>query len=175
MKPESAGKTHELHSVLEALFIEQGFEHKIVEQKIFAAWERVVGGPIARNTQPVSLIKAKLTVHASSHPLVTELTFQREHIIRKLNAEVGRAAVGELRFQFKPFSPRQELKRYSRFERHKVAEKNLRDTPASADVLEKIERTLQDVHDAELKTNLQRLFISQNRRTVSDNRNRVFS
>ena len=175
MKSDTAGKTYELHTVLEALFIEEGFEHKIVEQKVFAAWRQVVGALIARNTQPVSLARATLTVHASSHPLVTELTFRRQHIIQRLNAEIGRAAVRELRFRFKPSSPRQESKRVSHFQRHKVAEKDLRDAQASAEVLEKIERTLTDVRDAELKSNLQRLFISQSRRAVSDNRNRVFS
>ena len=102
MNPDSAGKTVELDTVLETLMKEQGFEHKMVEQKVFSAWERAVGKLIARNTQPVSLVKSKLTVHALSHPLVTELTLLRRDIIQKLNAEIGRAAVGELRFQIKP-------------------------------------------------------------------------
>ena len=88
--------------MLETLLKEQGFEHKMVEQKVFSAWELAVGKLIARNTQPVSLVKSKLTVHALSHPLVTELTFLRQRIIQKLNAEIGRAAVRELRFRMKP-------------------------------------------------------------------------
>ena len=35
MKSDSSGKTHELDTVLEALLKEQGFEHKMVEQKVF--------------------------------------------------------------------------------------------------------------------------------------------
>ena len=171
MKSDSAGKTHELDSVLEVLFKEQGFEHKIIEQKVFDAWGQAVGDLIARNTQPVSLVKAKLTVHALSHPLVMELTFQREHIVRKLNAEIGRAAVRELRFQLKPpcSSPRRESQRFSRSHRHKVLETNLCDAEISGNVLEKVEHTVANVPDPELKANLQRLFISQSRRAAIEN------
>ena len=142
MKSDSAGKTYQLHTVLEALFIEEGFEHKIIEQKVFAAWGQAVGDLIARNTQPVSLVKAKLTVRASSHAWVTELTLRRHHIIRKLNAEIGRAAVGDVRFQFQPSAPTREPKRFGRFQRYKPVEQDFCDTQVSPDVLEQIQHTL---------------------------------
>ena len=170
MNPDSAGKTHELDTVLEALFKEQGFEHKMVEQRIFDAWERVVGDLIARNTQPISLVKSRLTVYALSHPLVTELTFLRKRIIRKLNAEVGRAAVRELRFQMKPArsSLSAESQRSSRSHRHNVPVSSLCKAKIPTGVLERIEHTVAGVPDPELKANLQRLFISRSRRTVID-------
>ena len=171
MNSDSAGRTHELDSVLEALLKEQGFEHKMVEQKVFSAWERAVGKFIARNTQPVSLVKSKLTVHALSHPLVTELTLLRQQIIRKLNGEIGRAAVRELRFQIKPvcFSPRRESQRFGGSHRHNIVEDKLDEAEISADVLDKVKRVVEDVPDPELKTNLRRLFISQSRRAAIEN------
>lgn len=173
MKSDSSGKTHELDTVLEALLKEQGFEHKMVEQKVFSAWERAVGKLIARNTQPVSLVKSKLTVHALSHPLVTELTLLRRDIIRKLNAEIGRAAVRELRFQIKPqrSSLRPTSQRPRRSHRHNVTASSLRKTKIPAGVLEGVEHTVAGVPDPELKTNLRCLFISQSRRAVIDNVN----
>ena len=171
MKSDSSGKTHELDTVLEALLKEQGFEHKMIEQKVFGAWEHVVGDLIARNTQPVSLVKSKLTVHALSHPLVTELTLLRRDIIQKLNAEIGRVAVGELRFQIKPqrSSLRPKSQRPRRSHRHNELVDNLREAEISAGVLKKVDRTIADVTDLELKTNLRHLFISQCRRTISEN------
>ena len=168
MKSDSSGKTHELDTVLEALLKEQGFEHKMVEQKIFAAWNRTVGDMVARNTQPVSLVKSKLTVHALSHPLVTELTFLRQRIIQKLNAEIGRAAVRELRFQIKPqrSSPRPESQHSRRSHRHNELANTLREAEISAGVLKKVDCTIADVADPELKANLRHLFISQSRRTI---------
>ena len=173
MNSDSTGKTLELDTVLETLLKEQGFEHKMVEQKVFSAWERAVGKLIARNTQPVSLIKSKLTVHALSHPLVTELTFQRRHIIRKLNAEIGRAAVRELRFRMKPAcsSLHAASQRTSGSQRHNMLEDKLDEAEISADVLEKVEHTVEDVPDHELKTNLRRLFISQSRHAAIENLN----
>ena len=173
MNSYSVGKTHELDALLESLIKEQGFEHKMVEQKVFAVWNRTVGDLIARNTQPVSLVESKLTVHALSHPLVTELTFLRQHIIRKLNAEIGRAAVRELRFQIKPArSPSlPESQRFRRSHRQNVVENNLREAEISAGVLEKVEHMVSDVPDPELKTNLRSLFISQSRRTAIENHN----
>lgn len=174
MNPDSAGKTVELDTVLETLMKEQGFEHKMVEQKVFSAWERAVGKLIARNTQPVSLVKSKLTVHALSHPLVTELTLLRRDIIRKLNAEIGRAAVRELRFQIKPqcSSLRPTSQRPRRSHRHNELVDNLQVAEISAGVLKKVDRTIADVADPELKTNLRHLFISQCRRSNFENPDR---
>lgn len=163
MNTSSVGKTHELNTVLEVLLKEQGFEHKMIEQKAIVAWEQVVGDLIARNTQPISLVKSKLTVYALSHPLVTELTFLRKRIIRKLNEEIGHTAVRELRFQIKPaHSPlRPASQRSSRSNRHSVLTDNLYGTKIPASILEKIEHTVADVPDLELKSNLRRLFISR--------------
>ncbi|MDE0300376.1 MAG: DUF721 domain-containing protein [Candidatus Poribacteria bacterium] len=173
MKPDSAGKTHELGPLLETVLKEHGFEHKMVEQRVFDAWKRAVGEPIARNTEPTSLVKSKLTVYAFSHPLVAELTLLREHIIRKLNAAVGRVAVGELRFQMMPARslPRQESQHSRRFRRHNILEDDLGETEVSAGVLEKVEHAVAGVPDRELKTNLRRLFLSRSRRTVIDDVN----
>ena len=44
MNPDSAGKTVELETVLEALLKEQGFEHKMIEQKIFDGAEDTFRG-----------------------------------------------------------------------------------------------------------------------------------
>ena len=171
MNSDSAGKTHELDTVLETLLKEQGFEHKMVEQKVFSAWERAVGKLIARNTQPVSLVKSKLTVHALSHPLVAELTFLRQRIIQKLNAEIGRAAVRELRFRMKPAgsSLHAESQRISGSRRHTILEGKLDEAEISAGVLKKVEHMVEGVHDHELKTNLRRLFISQSRHAAIEN------
>ena len=168
MKSDSSGKTHELDTVLEALLKEQGFEHKMVEQKIFAAWNRTVGDMVARNTQPVSLVKSKLTVHTLSHALVTELTFLRQRIIQKLNAEIGRAAVRELRFQIKPqrSSPPPDSQHFRRSHRHNAMVNDLREADISAGVLKKVDRTIAEVADPELRANLRHLFVSQSRRTV---------
>ena len=169
MKSDSAGKTHRIDTVLEKLLKKQGFEHKIIEQKVFIAWKHAVGDLIARNTQPISLVDANLTVYALSHPLVTELSLLQPHIVRKLNAAIGRPVVKELRFQVKlprPL-PHQETQRSSPSHRLDMLE-NVELPP---DVLGQVEQTVEGVTDPELKASLRRLFISQRQRAAIDESN----
>ena len=169
MKSDSVGKTHQIDTVLEKLLKKQGFEDKIVEQKVFVAWKHAVGDLIARGTQPISLVDAKLTVYALSHPLVTELSLLQQHIIRKLNAAIGQPVVKKMRFQVKPPrpSPRQGTQRSSPCHRLKMLE----EVELPGNVVEQVEQTVADVTDPGLKASLRRLFISQRQRATIDESN----
>ena len=158
-------ETQKIDSLLEKLLRERGFDHKIIEQKALAAWKNAAGPPIARNTQPVSLINGQLTVYVANSVFINELLFLRGKIIENLNEEVGQPVVKELRLTVKPVerSNRQEIQRSPPLHRPKSER-----IPLTPEVLERVEQTVVDVEDAELKACLKRLFITQSQWTVID-------
>lgn len=160
---DSKKETQKIDGLLEKLLREHGMDGKIIEQKALAAWKNAAGPPIARNTQPVSLINGQLTVYVANSVFINELLFLRQKIIANLNEEVGQPVVKELRFTVKPIeqSNRQEIQRSHPLHRPKSERISL--TP---EVVERVEQTVADVEDAELKACLKRLFITQSQHTL---------
>lgn len=159
-------ETQKLANLLEKLLRERGMDNKILEQKVLVAWKNAVGPPIARNTQPVSLINGQLTVYVANSILINELLFLRRRVIANLNEEVGQPVVKELRLTVKSVdqSNGQEIQRSRPLHRLKSERISL-----ASEVLERVEQTVVDVDDAELKACLKRLFITKSQRTVIDN------
>ncbi|MBI1926365.1 DUF721 domain-containing protein [Candidatus Poribacteria bacterium] len=156
--------THRMNDIIENLCHEYGFEHKILEQKVLAAWSHAVGEPIARNTRPISLINGKLSVYTSHTLWMTELLFLKQHVIQEINTVVGQRAVKELHFSVRPKdSPsRPKIQRYQRS--HRLIQ--LEGVELAPEVLAQIEGTVAAVEDPELKASLKRLFIMQSKRAA---------
>jgi hypothetical protein len=147
-----------IDSILERLIQERGLDPKLLEQKALAGWKDAVGALIARYTRPVSLVDGRLTVYASNSVWVTELSLLKPQVISKINAAVGQQVVKDWRIVVKPFerSNDEEIQRPQRPSRLKLE----RDAPAP-EVVERVEQTVADVADEELKACLRRLFITQ--------------
>ena len=157
--------TRTIDDVIQNLFHEYGFEHKVLEQKVLAAWSRAVGEPIARNTRPVSLNNGKLTVYTSHTLWMTELLFLKPHVIQNINATVGQPAVKDLYLSVRPNDSPSRLK-IQRAQRPRCLK--LEKVELAPEVLAKIEQTVAGVEDPELKACLKRLFIMQSKRAVID-------
>ena len=158
-------KTHKIEQILSYLLREYGFDQKILEAKGLAAWASAVGEPVARNTQPISLINGKLTVYTVNTVLITELLLLKQHVIEKINATVGQTVVRDLQFFVKPINPSPRKmqpsppsKRLNRLEKVEL----------SPQILERIDKTVAKVKDLELKACLKRVFIKQSQRALID-------
>lgn len=158
-------KTYRIDRILEKTLREYGLDHKILEVKVFTAWKEAVGDLIARNTQPISLVNGRLTVHATTHVWVNELLLLRERMIQKMNTAVGESAVRELKFSARPIN-QSSRPRSQRFQRPKRLK--LQTSKVAPDTLEQINQTITVVEDPDLKTRLKRLFIKQSQRALID-------
>lgn len=157
--------THKIEKILSYFLREYGYDRKILEAKVLAAWASAVGEPVARNTQPISLTNGKLTVYAVNSVLITELSLLKQLVTKKINHAVGKTAVDDLQFFVKPIKscarkmqPRQRSKRLNSLE--KVA--------LTPDIMEQIDQKVAEVEDTELKACLKRVFIKQSQRALID-------
>lgn len=157
--------THKIENILSYLLREYGYDRKILEAKVLAAWDSAVGEPVARNTRAISLFNGKLTVYAVNSVLITELSLLKQHVTEKINHTVGKTAVTDLQFFVKPIKPntrkmqpRQPSKRLNSLEKVVL-------TPY---IMERIDRKVAKVEDTELKACLKRVFMKQSQRAVID-------
>ena len=89
-----------LSDVLTTSLKELSITSKLREYKVFTAWSLAVGGSISSRTEPVRLIGKKLFVHVSSQVWLTELLYQKNVLMEKLNTAVDEEAVSDIIFRF---------------------------------------------------------------------------
>ena len=165
---EKSFKTVErLDQVVKNLIQDYGYHSKIEEVRVFSVWKDTVGGFIARNTKPSSLIDGKFCIWVKNSVLLSELHLLSSNLIEKINSKIGKDVVKELRFQFKQFSCCSQENQPQR-----TAEINseIDEIEIGQETSQKINEAIQDVEDAELKRVLRRVFEKmgkRNLRTVS--------
>ncbi len=76
-----------------------GIDLKLKEYNIRKIWVEAVGTGIAKRTAPLMLIDSTLHCAVSSSPWITELNFQKEAIIKKINSALGETAVTKIIFK----------------------------------------------------------------------------
>lgn len=91
----------------ETLSLKQAFS-KVVERSNFGrqyyrmlvlnSWEKVMGDTVAKRTRRIFLKKSELFVELSSAPLRQELKIIRTQIVQRINEEVGREIVSDIKF-----------------------------------------------------------------------------
>ena len=69
---------------------------KLNEAKVIAAWEKVVGEMIAKNTGQLHIRNKVLFIRVESAALRNELMFARTKIINALNREVGAVVISDI-------------------------------------------------------------------------------
>jgi len=70
---------------------------------IFSRWEKIVGGPVARNTQPLKFSKGVLQVAASTPAWLQNLDMMKPQLLANLQRELGKGVVKEIRFRAAQF------------------------------------------------------------------------
>jgi hypothetical protein len=78
-------------------------EHGVKAQQSLSLWERVAGPTVAAVTVADGIRNGTLYVLTRSSAWSQELSMLREPLIARINAELERDVVQEIRFQVKPF------------------------------------------------------------------------
>jgi len=152
-------QTERLSDILETFFQKHGYDRKILEHKAMFFWSGVVGEKFAPYAQPRSVSEGKMVVVVGDSVRLTELNLQKLKLIDQLNKELGFNIIKDIEFRLgKVPEPRQ----FSHLDADKITDDiNLDDIELEQEVLERIEKTVANVEDGELKDALERFFTSQ--------------
>lgn len=86
-----------IRDVLLELAAKIGLEHPGETARLFSAWEEIVGPTVARRCEAVSLKGGILTVSANTTAWAAELKYLAPEMIGRVNADLGREVVTEVR------------------------------------------------------------------------------
>lgn len=78
-----------LGGVIDRLLKAYGLEDGYYAAAVITHWEKLMGPAIARRTKEIKLDKGTLTIFIESASLRQELSFAKEKIVSKINAEMG--------------------------------------------------------------------------------------
>jgi predicted nucleic acid-binding Zn ribbon protein len=70
---------------------------------IWKVWERAAGEEVARNARPAAFKGSMLLVHVTSPAWIHHLQFSKPELIARLNTELGRSLVSEIKFKVGSF------------------------------------------------------------------------
>ena len=77
-----------------------GLEERIEQAGIIPEWGALVGAPIARVTEPVSISRGGiLLVAVKTNAWMTELSLLEPQLLREMNRQSGRAPVRKIRWR----------------------------------------------------------------------------
>ena len=85
-------------SALKKLIKMNGLNAGLVQQKAIDVWEEAVGRAISQNTETVSVEKGVLTIKTRNATWRQELQLQKTNIIRKINKELDKNIIKDIRF-----------------------------------------------------------------------------
>jgi len=97
---EKPDRTVSVRDVLERLAPKLGFESRLREEEIFAAWTEIVGDFFARHSRPTKLNQGMLIVNVLQPTVMYELDRQwKLLILSKLKKRFGGKMIREIRFR----------------------------------------------------------------------------
>lgn len=99
MKNRGGPNATPIQSIMGKSFKSLSVETKIKEYKIIKHWSEAVGPHIAKKTEPAKLIGSALHVKVATPAWITELMYQKEEIIDRLNREIGEDRIKEIFFK----------------------------------------------------------------------------
>ena len=86
-----------IRDLLDPIGRQLGMEGAVEAGRLFARWRTIVGDDVAAHVEPTSLRDGVLRVRADSPAWATEIGYLATEIAERVNAEVGRPVVNELR------------------------------------------------------------------------------
>jgi predicted nucleic acid-binding Zn ribbon protein len=101
-RPEGKGKKHQpvhIGAAIAELVASLGIDETLRRHALLAGWAEVVGGQIARVTEPQRIENGVLFVHVKTAPWRSELSLKRMDILKKLNEAAGANIVRDIRFR----------------------------------------------------------------------------
>jgi predicted nucleic acid-binding Zn ribbon protein len=94
-----ARKPKKIADVLAQLITARGYGRTQSDANLAAAWQHAAGATLAQYTHPGRIRRGTLEVVASNSIIVQELTFQKQQILSKLQAELPDARIRDIRFR----------------------------------------------------------------------------
>lgn len=79
--------------IVKQIVRENGWEDKMEKQKLYIAWDEVMGPAVAKRTDSIILQGRKLVIKIDSAPLKHELMMQRNRIVELLKEHTGKDMV----------------------------------------------------------------------------------
>ena len=77
---------------------EQGLETPLLQKRLLDSWPEVMGQLIANYTDDLCIRNQTLFVKLKNPALRSELSLQRQDIVRRLNSHVGSQVIADVRF-----------------------------------------------------------------------------
>lgn len=77
---------------------EQGLETPLLQKRLIDSWSEVMGQLIASYTDDLYIRNQTLFVKLKNPALRSELSLQRQEIVRRLNSHVGSQVIADVRF-----------------------------------------------------------------------------
>ena len=99
---EKMGKPAPLGAILQQAMKASRIDVDLDAHRLWQQWEDVVGTTIAQNARPEAIKGKLLLVNVSSAPWMQQLQFLKPELIEKLNENLGRKVVEEIRFRIGP-------------------------------------------------------------------------
>jgi predicted nucleic acid-binding Zn ribbon protein len=100
--PDSAGSGRDpslLGDQMDRLLLDRGWNLDVAVGAVMGRWPEIVGPDVAEHCKPVTFSDGVLTVRADSTAWTTQMRLMSSSILGRLESEVGKDAVTELRVQ----------------------------------------------------------------------------
>jgi hypothetical protein len=87
---------YSLGEAIQAFLQKSRLKGSVQALQITDVWEKIMGKTVARYTDSIKIYGDKLYISTSVAPLKQELLFQKEHIIARVNEELGEKVIKEV-------------------------------------------------------------------------------
>jgi len=94
-----ARKPKPIGNIIAQLITARGYGRIQADANFTAAWRAAVGEALAKYTLPGRLRRGVLEITVANSMTVQELTFQKQHVLKKLRADLPDAKIRDLRFR----------------------------------------------------------------------------
>ncbi len=98
-KRATTRKPKPIGNIIAQLITARGYGRIQANANFTAAWRAAVGDVLAKYTLPGRLRRGVLEITVANSMTVQELTFQKQHVLKKLRADLPDAKIRDLRFR----------------------------------------------------------------------------
>lgn len=87
-----------LSDLLQMVLRKEGFETPLLQRRLVASWDTVVGPTISRYTGDKFIKNQTLFVKINNPALRQDLSMMRQKLVQRLNSQVGSFIISDIKF-----------------------------------------------------------------------------
>jgi hypothetical protein len=87
-----------LSDLLQMVLRKEGFETPLLQRRLVASWDAVVGPTISRYTNDKFIKNQTLFVKINNPALRQDLSMMRQKLVQRLNSQVGSFIISDIKF-----------------------------------------------------------------------------